>query len=372
MVLILIAIATAIVLAIVFPNGKRHNTMKRKLPDVFDSWYLDLLNLYRFLYNEIPSKALISGVDPIAVFAFISEDLGENVVHTHQVNTLNRDTGKLQFDQTIFCMDNAMIVDLDGENVEIYYPARAYADLVLLTAKLGAFKVVKKKQPFEVNIITTSRDGLRLKPMKIRKTELDLERFYNDDFRQVDAILKQRLNQHNDKGIVLLHGLPGTGKTTYLRYLVGTLNKRVLFVSPSVAENLTDPLFMDLLIENPNAVLVIEDAENILKDRKLDSRSSVSNLLNLSDGLLSDCVNVQVICTFNCSLALIDPALMRKGRLIARYEFGKLSLEKSQILSDSLGHQSLIDEPMTLAEISTQHEQTFETKRIEVVGFRMN
>jgi len=186
----------------------------------------------------------------------------------------------------------------------------------------------------------------------------------------VDDVIKNRLNQQNDKGIVLLHGLPGTGKTTYLRHLIGALKKKVLFVSPSVAGNLMNPEFIDLLIDNPNSILVIEDAENIMMDRKYNSDSSVSNLLNLSDGLLSDCLSVQIICTFNSSLNMIDSALMRKGRLIAKYEFEKLSVVKSQILSNHLGFDTVIEESMTIAEIANQHDRKYEKKKVEVIGFK--
>jgi ATP-dependent 26S proteasome regulatory subunit len=174
----------------------------------------------------------------------------------------------------------------------------------------------------------------------------------------------------NDKGIILLHGLPGTGKTTYLRHLIGSLKKKVMFVSPAVAENLMNPDFMDLLIDNPNSVLVIEDAENIILDRRYSSQSSVSNLLNISDGLLSDCLNVQIICTFNSDIAMVDSALMRKGRLIAKYEFGKLAVAKAQQLSNHLGFDTLVNKPMTLAEIANQDEMVFETKKVQVLGFR--
>jgi ATP-dependent 26S proteasome regulatory subunit len=168
---------------------------------------------------------------------------------------------------------------------------------------------------------------------------------------------------------VLLHGLPGTGKTTYLRYLVGKIRKRVLFLSPSVAGNLMNPDFIELLVGNPNTVLIIEDAENIIMDRKHNAGSAVSNLLNISDGLLADFLNVQLICTFNSSLTMVDSALMRKGRLIAKYEFGKLNEAKGQKLSNHFGFDTIISKPMTIAEIANQHEKEVKSK-LEVVGFK--
>jgi ATP-dependent 26S proteasome regulatory subunit len=176
------------------------------------------------------------------------------------------------------------------------------------------------------------------------------------------------LNNKDDKGIVLLHGLPGTGKTTYLRYLIGKLKKRVLFLSNNLAGSLVDPEFIDLLISNPNSIVIVEDAENIMMDRRTNANSTVSSLLNISDGLLADFLNIQLVCTFNSPLVMVDPALMRKGRLIARYDFGKLSIEKAQKLSDHLGFDKKITKPMTLAEISNPNDK--EETKIEVIGFR--
>jgi hypothetical protein len=144
----------------------------------------------------------------------------------------------------------------------------------------------------------------------------------------------------------------------------------VLFLPPNIAGNLTDPGFIDLLVDNPNSVVIIEDAENIIMDRKSSPNSSVSNLLNISDGLLADFLNVQLICTFNSSLTMVDTALMRKGRLIAKYEFGKLNVVKAQRLSNRLGFETIINRPMTIAEIANQNEMEQEQKRTEVIGFR--
>ena len=223
---------------------------------------------------------------------------------------------------------------------------------------------------FEINIITQTSAGLDLKQLEIKPTALDIDMYYNDDFKPIDEIIKQRLEKENDKGIILLHGLPGTGKTTYLRHLIGSIKKRVLFVAPSVASNLMNPEFIDLLIDNPNAVVIIEDAENIIMDRKFSSNSSVSSLLNISDGLLSDCLNVQIICTFNSELHMVDSALLRKGRLIAKYEFNKLNAKKAQRLSDHLGFENTITKSMTIAEITNPGDMEVEKPAMQVMGFR--
>jgi SpoVK/Ycf46/Vps4 family AAA+-type ATPase len=240
-----------------------------------------------------------------------------------------------------------------------------------LVKEASRFKRREKKKDFEINLIAKDSYGLDLKGMEIKKTKLNLSLFYEDDFLEVDKTIQTRLAKKDDKGIVLLHGLPGAGKTTYLRYLIGRLKKKVLFLSPATAGDIMNPDLMDLLIDNPNSILIIEDAENIIMDRRHNGSSSVSNLLNISDGLLADFLNVQVICTFNSPLTTIDNALLRKGRLIARYEFGKLSVEKAQRLNNHLGFDKTITKPMTIAEIANPHEKQQPVKQTEIIGFRL-
>jgi len=125
-----------------------------------------------------------------------------------------------------------------------------------------------------------------------------------------------------------------------------------------------------LLFDNPNCVLIIEDAENIIMDRKFNSNSAVANLLNIGDGLLSDCLSVQIICTFNSSLASIDSALRRKGRLIAEYEFGKLSVTKARALITHLELNVEVHQPMTLAELTNAAVMSFEKPELQPIGFK--
>jgi ATP-dependent 26S proteasome regulatory subunit len=72
----------------------------------------------------------------------------------------------------------------------------------------------------------------------------------------------------------------------------------------------------------------------------------------MTDGLLSDCLNISIVATFNVDIKNIDEALLRKGRLLTQYKFDKLSTEKSKKLLKKLGHSEIeVKEPMTLADI---------------------
>jgi ATPase family associated with various cellular activities (AAA) len=274
------------------------------------------------------------------------------------------------FDETFMVMQNGCLIEFDTNYCEIYHSGLQEDFINDCTNLMKQFKEKQRRKPLEINLISRGRNGLELKQLEVKRTKLNLDLFYEDDFKTVSDTICKRLTKDKDKGIVLLHGLPGTGKTTYLRYLIGKIKKRVLFVSPNVAADITSPDFIELLVSNPNSVLIIEDAENIIMDRKLNSNASVSNLLNISDGLLADFLNVQLICTFNNSLTLVDSALMRKGRLIAKYEFGKLSATKSQRLSNHLGFNHSITQPMTIAEIANPDEKDNVIERTEVFGFR--
>jgi superfamily I DNA and/or RNA helicase len=336
----------------------------------FDNQYIESKAFFTYQFRKVPTVVYIDEVDVAKAFKYINSELKSLQVNIYQSCDYSHERNRQEFVKTIFVLNNNVIIELGTDYAEILHLPGDLVFSAELVNKLAEFKTPEKKKAFEINIITHTPAGLDLKQLDIEPTHLDIDLYYNDDFKEIDGIIRKRLEQKSDKGIILLHGLPGTGKTTYLRHLIGSINKRVLFLSPAVAGNLMNPEFMDLLIDNPNAVLVIEDAENIIMDRRFSGNSSVSNLLNISDGLLSDCLNVQIICTFNSALNTVDSALLRKGRLIAKYEFEKLSVGKSQRLSDELGFNKTIEKPMTLAEIANPDEIDFAQPAVKVMGFR--
>ena len=223
----------------------------------------------------------------------------------------------------------------------------------------------------EINLIC-KYENLFLNSFEIAKVEIDLEKNYNDDFIEIDQIIKERLNKPKGKGIVLLHGIPGTGKTNYVRHLLSTVKKKMIYLPPDLAHEIGNPGFLTFLTDHADAILIIEDAETVVMERSPGSQGAISNLLNLCDGLLSDCLNIQVVCSFNTDISKIDAALLRKGRLIAKYEFKHLLTEKARVLSAHLGFTNSITTAMTLSEIYNQDEKAFEGNTVKKIGFGIN
>jgi len=216
----------------------------------------------------------------------------------------------------------------------------------------------------KINILYKHTYGYGLDEHEIPCPEIDFNTNYNSDFTDIHKLIQEKLSMNNEKGLILLHGMPGTGKTTYIRYLINHIKKKVIYIPPNMVSCLSDPELIKFLMDKRNSVLVIEEAEGVLTKRDSGGGQAVANLLNLSDGLLSDIAKMQIIVTFNTDLLNIDAALLRKGRLIAKYEFKELESERAQKLADKLGVSINVEH--TLAEIYNKEEASFAPKKAKI------
>ena len=192
---------------------------------------------------------------------------------------------------------------------------------------------------------------------------------YGKGFMEFHEKLLKRLSE-DSKGLILLHGIPGSGKTFFCRCLIKDLmkmNKFVIYLPPSMMEFMTSPemisyisqIAMEKYDDGKKCIILLEDAEPLIQSRTVGGRSDgITNLLNMTDGLLNDILNVQVIATFNTDLKNIDSALLRPERLLARKEFKKLRVDDVKKLLKFLKMDKEINEECTLAEIYSQHKHS--------------
>jgi hypothetical protein len=261
--------------------------------------------------------------------------------------------------------------DYESKAATLYYLPSANAVTLQATEGLLQTLVKEKEEDHKgaFSFITTIHGHFHLKEFRHIGDQVDIEDHYNEDFYPFSERIIEKLQKPKSHGLVLLHGRPGTGKTTYIRYLAGQISKRMIYFPPYMASHISSPELINFLMDQEESILVLEDADNVISRRMGSENSAISNLLNLSDGLLGQCLHIPVICTFNIQQTELDTALLRKGRLLGMYEFKPLQAHVANRLAQKLALDPTFSGPATLAEIYNREEEAYQPQKNEI-GFK--
>ncbi len=292
---------------------------------------------------------VVTSEDPVnTLYIYLPETSEESIVEYPQYQNSAVD-GKL-----LIC-DSIRVLYHPNNNVIL----NLFSELKELT------KFDEKTIATYIEMITTTPNGLALQKIKFEHDfSDDLDLHYGDGFTTFHKKLLERIDSR-DKGLVMFHGPPGNGKTHYIRRLLPELSamgKKIVLIPKHVLSSLESPGFNQFMIQNfsgQKVVFIMEDAESIVSSREEHGQRSevVSTLLNITDGILNDIFNIQAILTFNIELKKIDDALLRKGRLIAKYQFDPRTKEEAIKLAKHLKIQLMEDkDTYSLAEIYAYRE----------------
>ncbi len=354
---------------------------------------------YALLNNDIPSCRQYSNddIEAFALLQFLKDDMHAKMIHGHIDDASGWDeTGLhsyvLNFPNRGYVlaakningteanefMVPGYLMDYQGHNfgyiylseITLYYPSEASGKRdEKFESELNSYislccmqRVPDKPEISMVEVSPEGRFKLTTYPVQDNFLIRDLDMHYGFGFEKFHNDLMQRF-QSESKGLVLFHGKPGTGKTYYIRHLLRKMSsykKAVIYMPPNMVEHMVDPQFMTFLSREIArfsksgmfVVLLVEDAEPLLASRQTNVRvQGISNLLNMTDGLLNDMLKLQIICTFNVEVKELDKALLRPGRLLARKEFKNMTVLDANRLAQQLGVKHHFTKPASLAEV---------------------
>lgn len=317
------------------------------------------------LYNNI---TLISDKCVIG-YNVMSRNIKTNI--ESQVEEAEEDEEGIEIDMNV---DN---IDTNAEDIElvtdvfIYYSYESEPFINKMVKEIETtvyYDEAEKSGMFYT--IGMSPNGYKLNRQEITEVSDNIELHYGEKFllEHNDILENLRTKYH---GLMLFYGAPGAGKTSYIRYLISQIckDKKIIYVPSYMIEQIAYPEFITFLQSHKESVLILEDAEFALQSRSNEfGAQAVSNLLNLTNGLLNDATKIQVIATFNMDKKNIDEALTRPGRLLNEWKFDKLTIEEGKKLAEFLGNGFDVTVESTVAEIYAGKVQV-KKKTNKKVGF---
>jgi hypothetical protein len=184
-------------------------------------------------------------------------------------------------------------------------------------------------------IMKDEHGGVRFDPFEVSIPEsYDIKKCYEPEFCPIHEKIVENLNK-NESGLYLFHGDPGTGKTTYIKYLSSIIKRDMIYVPTSFVDYISDPAFLPALLHKKHSILIIEDAEKALLTRDpSDSSSIVSTILNIICGFSSTPITFKSILISGFTTIVFN--IFTSNNFIPYCGIGNISTNNSSVISSYL------------------------------------
>jgi len=324
----------------------------------------DVIKFFKHKYNAV----VLTRVD----YNTTANDLGERIARKYKTpETAKKEYSGLRMQFTN--NDDLFIVIIDKgshdnfTSIELYYPDVRETIANELDEWACSFK-----DPSDLNkvgFISLSGNYWDMEEVEVQDTPtIDFKLNYNDDFEHQKVT---DFVNNGKRGLILLGGAAGSGKTNYLRWLMAHSSKKFVYMPANQISLMSSPSFINFALSDlKNCVLLMEDCEDALIDRTQMKGGEVQTILNLTDGIVGSALNLTIIGTYNTK-DNIDKALFRKGRMLYQYDFTALDTHKANELSKVLGHNVIYEAPQVLSEIYNPEPNRIEKVVEGKFGFKI-
>lgn len=308
------------------------------------------------IHKSYVSEEFENKIQPFEVesnkFSEIIPSDGESIVNDKILKTLSLEEKSIFISYVVIDRnyDSSSISD-----ITIYYKDNEDEDLVnkLINDLEDCYIEFCDEEVNNLNTIQFSgASGLDLEPVD---TSIDLEvfeLFYSSKTNKKLSKLIKKIKK-SDNGLVILYGERGTGKTSAISQIANKLDRIVIFIPNNMIEHtINNPDFRKFLKRYSKPIVVIDDCEMLFNDYLTKSNLVVNNLLQLSDGFLSETIDVTFITIFNVEDEVeIDHNLIECNNLIDIVEFEYLDEEEANELSNHFNDKQKYKTKMRVVDI---------------------
>lgn len=271
-------------------------------------------------FNQIPNKTDIFETYNIDNFTKYLSSISEDINISKEILPNGEDyiINEKRFVSIKDIFLSYVIHDKNSEfaivtDISIYFKKQD-TDLVESIIKdISEFKVDFQNVSVEnrINILTLNQDGLHISPIDTIDADYEnIELYYNSkSFKIANKAIKNIKNQN--KGLTIIWGDRGVGKTTLCCHMISNIDKICIFVPSNLMDlALNSNEFRTLMKRYKNSIVVLDDCEMYFSSTISKSNIYSNNLLQFVDGVASDSDSIQIIAIFNTdSEETIDPVI---------------------------------------------------------------
>jgi hypothetical protein len=204
----------------------------------------------------------------------------------------------------------------------------------------------------KINVLNIVDNNLDLSPLFFEKSKFSLESLYNHKtIKEVKKIVKEMKSK--DKGLTILYGDKGVGKTNLSKYISTKIDRLVVYVPLNTIESsINSSDFKTFLKKYNKCLLIVDDCEFLYNPMYGKHNYFSINVLQLIDSVISDDVNLQILLIFNVDEEDdIDSNLIDSNNLISVLEIEELESEVATELSKELGFNKKFKKNTRLVEV---------------------
>lgn len=302
------------------------------------------------IYNSYKIKEFIEFINKLSTFKTISKE----IIPTGQDSIIN-EKSLMKISESIYL--SFVEYDKTSElgvitDISIYYKSSDLEKEVNdLIESISPFIVDYQdgvQQKF--NVLTLSSDGLQLEPIDPIYFDYDnIDLYYNNSVIKKSKRLTKSI-KNIKKGLSIIYGERGSGKTTLITYILSNIDKLCIFVPANMIDvTINSNEFKNIIKRYRNSILVIDDCEIFFSHAYTRSNIFTNNLLQMVDGVSSDMDSLHIVTILNTpDEHEIDPILLECNNLVDIIEVDRLEKSTVDELCKYLGQKNKFHNPRVI------------------------